>query len=476
MHKTVAQISQDLFDKKYSATELAQDYLNKINLDKTESYCFVNQEKTLQEAKLADEKLTHATKPSLVGVPIAHKDLFCIQDWDTRAGSKILEGFVSPYDATVVAQLKNAGMVTLGKVSMDEFAMGSFTTTSPFGRVKHPLDHTRTAGGSSGGSASAVLADLAPITSGSDTGGSVRLPASFCGLYGIKPTYGAVSRYGMVAYASSLDQAGFIGQSALDLSLILKEVSIKDDKDSTCYGLEGLNASLTSYQKSSPLAGKKVALVKEFMTQTLQSEIAEKIEEQISLMTELGAKVEYVSLQSLSLAVSAYYIIASAEATSNLSRYDGIRYGEQAQKYDDLFDYYCQTRSLGFGDEVKRRILIGTHVLCSEFFEAYYVKAQKARRVILNEILSILKDYDFILAPTFATTAPRFDVIDKQTPEQVYLSDSYTIPFSLAGVPGVAYPVGFDNAGMPIGLQLIGKHFSDYELLDVVYSLEKLTK
>jgi aspartyl-tRNA(Asn)/glutamyl-tRNA(Gln) amidotransferase subunit A len=476
MHKTVAQISQDLFDKKYSATELALDYLNKMSLDNTQSYCFVNKEKTLQEAKKADELLSHQTQPSLVGVPIAHKDLFCIEGWDSRAGSKILEGFVSPYDATVVSQLKKAGMVTLGKVSMDEFAMGSFTSTSPYGKVKHPLDHTRTAGGSSGGSASAVLAGLAPITSGSDTGGSVRLPASFCGLYGIKPTYGAISRYGMIAYASSLDQAGFIGSSALDLSLILKEVAIRDEKDSTCYGLESLNHELNLFKKSLPLEGKKVALVKEFMQQGLQEEIALAIEAEVKHMTELGAKVEYVSLESIALAVSAYYIIASAEATSNLSRYDGIRYGIQSENYEDLFDYYCQTRSLGFGDEVKRRILIGTHVLCSEFFDAYYVKAQKARRVILEEILSVLKEFDFILAPTFATTAPKFDVIDKQTPEQVYLSDAYTIPFSLAGVPGVAYPVGFDKNQMPIGLQLIGSHFSDYQLLDVVYLLEKTRK
>lgn len=473
MHKTVAQISQDLFDKKYSATELALDYLQKINLDNTESYCFVDKDKTLEEAKHADKALKFATKPSLAGIPIAHKDLFCIQDWESRAGSKILEGFVSPYDATVVSQLKKAGMVTLGKVSMDEFAMGSFTSTSAYGKVKHPLNHEHTAGGSSGGSASAVLAGLAPITTGSDTGGSVRLPASFCGLYGIKPTYGAISRYGMIAYASSLDQAGFIGQSALDLSLVLKEVAIKDDKDSTCYGLESLSHELTSYKNIRPLEGKKIALIKEFMQKDLQEEIHEKIGEQVKLMTQLGAKVEYVSLKSIELAVSAYYIIASAEAASNLSRYDGIRYGIQSDKYQDLFDYYCQTRSLGFGDEVKRRILIGTHVLCSEFFDAYYVKAQKARRVILEQILSVLKEFDFILAPTFATTAPRFDVIDKQTPEQVYLSDAYTIPFSLAGVPGVAYPIGVDKKQMPIGVQLIGRHFSDYDLLDAVYAIEK---
>ncbi|EGV38562.1 Asp-tRNA(Asn)/Glu-tRNA(Gln) amidotransferase subunit GatA [Neisseria weaveri] len=467
---TLKQASELLHSKQISATELAQEYLNAIDARNPaiNGYTTLNKELTLAEAKAADERLAAGNAGILTGVPIAFKDIFCQQGWRSACSSKMLDNFVSPYTATVVQNLLNEGMVTLGRTNMDEFAMGSTNETSFYGATKNPWNVENVPGGSSGGSAAVVAARLAPAALGSDTGGSIRQPASHCGITGIKPTYGVVSRFGMVAYASSFDQAGPMAQTAEDCAILLNAMASFDERDST--SLERAKEDYTR-DLNQPLKGLKVGLPKEYFGEGMSADVQKTVQTAIDLLKAQGAEMVEVSLPQTELSIPAYYVLASAEASTNLSRYDGVRYGHRAEQFGNLEELYSNTRAEGFGSEVKRRIMIGTYVLSHGYYDAYYLKAQKLRRLVANDFQTALQQCDIILAPTAPTAAPKLGS-DINDPVQMYLSDIYTIAVNLAGLPAMTLPAGFSSDGLPIGVQLIGNYFAEAKLLGVAHQMQ----
>ena len=467
------ELSQALAAKKISSVELSSLFLDRIERLNPDLNAFVtvDREKSLKMAADADARIAAGTAGALTGIPVAQKDIFCAEGWTTTCGSKMLANFVAPYDATVIEKLHaQAGMVSLGKTNMDEFAMGSSNETSYFGPVKNPWDRSRVPGGSSGGSAVAVAARLAPIATGTDTGGSIRQPAGLCNLTGLKPTYGVVSRYGMIAYASSLDQGGPMAQSAEDCALLLNAMAGFDPRDST-----SLERPAEDYARDldKPLAGLRIGLPKEFFAAGCDAGVMAAVQAAIKEYEKLGATIVDVSLPNSHLSVPAYYVIAPAEASSNLSRYDGVRYGYRAPEYGNLDDMYMKTRAQGFGAEVKRRILIGAYVLSHGYYDAYYLQAQRIRRLIANDFVEAFKSCDVIMGPTSPTTA--FRLGEKSAdPVQMYLSDIYTIAVNLAGLPGMSVPCGFAD-GLPVGLQLIGNYFDEARLLGVAHRYQVAT-
>ncbi|SUA35873.1 aspartyl/glutamyl-tRNA amidotransferase subunit A [Neisseria zoodegmatis] len=467
---TLKQASELLQNKQISATELAQEYLNVINTRNPaiNGYITLDKDLTLAEAKAADERLAAGNVGILTGVPIAYKDIFCQKGWKSACSSKMLDNFISPYTATVVQNLLNEGMVTLGRTNMDEFAMGSTNETSFYGATKNPWNLENVPGGSSGGSAAVVAARLAPAALGSDTGGSIRQPASHCGITGLKPTYGIVSRFGMVAYASSFDQAGPMAQTAEDCAILLNAMASFDERDST--SLERAKEDYTR-NLNQPLKGLKVGLPKEYFGEGMSADVQKAIQAAIDLLKAQGAEMVEVSLPQTELSIPAYYVLTSAEASTNLSRYDGVRYGHRAARFGDLEEMYSNTRAEGFGSEVKRRIMIGTYVLSHGYYDAYYLKAQKLRRLVTNDFQTALQQCDIILAPTAPTAAPKLNS-NINDPVQMYLSDIYTIAVNLAGLPAMTLPAGFSSDGLPIGVQLIGNYFAEAKLLGVAHQMQ----
>ena len=470
---TVKELSELLASKACSSVELSQEFINKINgLNKSLGcYITVDAERTLAQAKAADARRAAGNAGALTGVPLAHKDIFCAKGWLTTCGSKMLGNFVAPYDAHVVERCAAEGMVTLGKTNMDEFAMGSSNETSHFGPVRNPWDQQRVPGGSSGGSAAAVAARLAPAATGTDTGGSIRQPAALTGICGLKPTYGLVSRYGMIAFASSLDQAGPMARSAEDLGLLLNVMAGHDARDST-----SLQRPAEDYNRdlAKPLKGLRIGLPKEFFGAGMSADVQKATDAAITEYQKLGAVPVEVSLPNMNLSVPVYYVLAPAEASSNLSRFDGVRYGHRAAEYGDLLDMYKRSRAEGFGAEVKRRILIGTYVLSHGYYDAYYIRAQKLRRLIAQDFVEAFKACDVILGPTSPTTAFKFGE-KSADPVQMYLSDIYTIAVNLAGLPGMSIPCGFGDGGLPVGLQIIGNYFDEARMLNVAHQYQLAT-
>lgn len=468
---TINECANLLRTKKISAVELATEYLNQIKEKDTllNSFIVLDKDKTLAEAQAADVRLQNGTATTLTGVPIAYKDLFCQEGWRTACASKMLDNFISPYTATVVQNLQDAGMVTLGRTNMDEFAMGSTNETSFYGACKNPWNNEHAAGGSSGGSAAAVAARLTPAALGSDTGGSIRQPSSHCGITGIKPTYGVASRFGVVAYASSFDQAGAMAQTAEDCAILLNSVASFDEKDST-----SINKPAEDYTRdlNTPLQGLRVGLPKEYLNGDIAPDVQAAVHNTIELLQKQGAHIIDISLPHTELSIPAYYVLSCAEASTNLSRFDGVRYGHRAEHFTNLEEMYANTRAEGFGDEVKRRIMIGTYVLSHGYYDAYYVKAQKLRRMILNDFQAALTECDIILAPIAPDVAPKLgETIDD--PVKMYLSDIFTLSLNLAGLPGLALPAGFSGSGLPIGVQLIGNHFAEARLLNVAHQIQQ---
>lgn len=470
-NKTITQISHDLAKKAYSSEELTQTFLKRIQTHDKEvnSFITVTEEIAITQARSADIERAKGNVSPLLGIPLAHKDVFCTQDVRTTCASRMLDNFISPYNATVVAKLEEAGCVLLGKTNMDEFAMGSSNENSFYGPCKNPWDLTRVPGGSSGGSAAAVATGLTPIATGTDTGGSVRQPAAFCGLTGLKPTYGRVSRYGMIAFASSLDQAGIIAHSAQDCAMLLQAMAGHDDKDSTSsdYPIPDYTVTL---QK--PLTGLRIGIPKEYFHHNLNHSVQQIIDQALEEFKKLGATLHEINLPATNLAVSTYYVIAPAECSSNLSRYDGVRYGYRCENPKDLLDLYNRTRGEGFGAEVKRRIMIGTYVLSADCYEAFYLKAQKIRRLINEDFKNAFTSIDLIFAPTTPDIA--FKLNDKADPVSMYLSDIFTIPVNLAGLPGISIPAGFVQ-GLPVGVQLIGNYFNEALLLNAAHQFQQQT-
>lgn len=473
INDSLTALSRQLADKAVSAEELAGRYLDRIEAlnPALNAFITVDRDKTLAEARDADARRARGEAGPLTGVPLAHKDIFCQQGWRTSCGSRMLDNFVSPYDATVVARCKAAGMVTLGRTNMDEFAMGSSNENSWYGPVKNPWDVAAIPGGSSGGSAAAVAARLAPVATATDTGGSIRQPASHCGVTGLKPTYGVVSRYGMVAYASSLDQGGMMARSAEDCALMLNVMAGFDTRDST-----SVERAAEDYARDleRPLAGLRVGLPREYFAEGLSADVARVVDAAVAELKKLGAVVVDISLPNTELSIPSYYVIAPAEASSNLSRYDGVRYGHRADGYADLLDMYEKTRAEGFGAEVKRRIMVGTYVLSHGYYDAYYIKAQKIRRLIANDFAAAFGQCDVILGPVAPTAA--FNLGEKNNdPVEMYLSDIYTLSVNLAGLPGMSLPAGFAANGRPIGVQLIGNYFDEARLLNVAHQFQRAT-
>ena len=473
INKSLKELAQALATKQISSVELSTLFLDRIERLNPDINAFVtvDREKTLAIARAADARIAAGTAGPLTGIPVAQKDIFCAEGWTTTCGSKMLANFVSPYDATVIRKMHSeAGMVSLGKTNMDEFAMGSSNETSYFGQVKNPWDRTRVPGGSSGGSAAAVAARLAPAATGTDTGGSIRQPAALCNLTGLKPTYGVVSRYGMIAFASSLDQGGPMAASAEDCALLLNTMVGFDERDST-----SLNRPVEDYARDldKPLNGLRIGLPKEFFGEGCDAEVMAAVRAAIAEYEKLGASCVEVSLPNSHLSVPAYYVIAPAEASSNLSRFDGVRYGYRAPEYGNLDDMYMKTRAQGFGAEVKRRILIGAYVLSHGYYDAYYLQAQRIRRLIANDFVEAFKSCDVIMGPTSPSTA--FKLGEKAAdPVQMYLSDIYTIAVNLAGLPGMSIPCGFVG-GLPVGLQLVGNYFAESQLLNVAHRYQQAT-
>ncbi|HUY03051.1 MAG TPA: Asp-tRNA(Asn)/Glu-tRNA(Gln) amidotransferase subunit GatA [Rhodocyclaceae bacterium] len=470
---SLRELSAALAQKKISSVELSTLFLERIErLNPTlNAFISVDRDKTLALARQADAAIAAGGAGALTGIPLAHKDIFCTEGWATTCGSKMLANFVSPYDAHVVQLLKAAGLVTLGKTNMDEFAMGSSNETSFFGPVRNPWDTAKVPGGSSGGSAAAVAARLAPAATGTDTGGSIRQPAALCGLTGLKPTYGVVSRYGMIAFASSLDQGGPMAKSAEDCALLLSAMTGFDARDST-----SLDRPAEDYARDldKPLAGLKIGLPREFFGEGMADDVRAAVDAALAAYRAAGAVTVEVSLPNSGLSVPAYYVIAPAEASSNLSRFDGVRYGHRAPEYSDLFDMYCKSRAQGFGAEVKRRILIGSYVLSHGYYDAYYLQAQKIRRLIADDFAQAFKHCDVIMGPTAPGVA--FDVGAKsEDPVAMYLSDIYTIAVNLAGLPGMSIPCGFGAGGLPVGLQLIGNYFDEARMLNVAHRYQQAT-
>ncbi|MGC3872019.1 Asp-tRNA(Asn)/Glu-tRNA(Gln) amidotransferase subunit GatA [Halomonas sp. GXIMD04776] len=472
MHdKTLTELASGLSTGDFSSRELTEHFLARIQrLDgELNSFITVTTEQALASADAADAARHQGSVGPLSGLPLALKDLFCTRGVRTSCGSRMLDNFISPYDATLVEKLAAAGTVSLGKTNMDEFAMGSSNENSYYGPVKNPWDLSAVPGGSSGGSAAAVAAGLVPAALGTDTGGSIRQPAAFCGITGLKPTYGRVSRYGMVAYASSLDQAGPMARSAEDCALLLGTIAGHDPRDSTSVvrGVPDYRAELNA-----SLSGLRIGLPKEYFGEGLDPEVETAVREAIKVYESLGASVQEVSLPHTNLAIPAYYVIAPAEASSNLARFDGVRFGHRCENPSDLIDLYKRSRAEGFGTEVKRRILMGTHTLSEGFFDAYYKKAQQVRRLIRQDFLDVFEEVDVLMGP--AAPTPAFDLGANKDPLSMYLQDIYTIAINLAGIPGISVPAGFVDQ-RPTGLQILGPHFSEQHLLNVAHQFQQAT-
>jgi len=468
---TVAELSKALRTRAVSSIELTRAYLARIAQHQQGLNAFISilHDAALAEAEQADARLAAGDSGPLIGVPIAHKDLFCTRGHRTTCGSRMLANFVSPYDATVVERLRAAGVVMLGKTNMDEFAMGSSNENSYFGPVRNPWDRKRVPGGSSGGSAAAVAARLTPAATATDTGGSIRQPAALCGVTGLKPTYGRVSRFGMVAFASSLDQAGLLARSAEDVALLLAAMAGFDERDSTSVELPVPDYASTLGE---PLKGLKIGLLKEFFDEGLEADNAQRIREGLEVLREQGATLKEVSLPHLPLSVPTYYVVAPAECSSNLARFDGVRYGHRCEQPRDLLDLYRRSRGEGFGAEVKRRIMTGTYVLSAGYYDAYYLKAQRVRALISADFERAFHEVDVLIGPT--TPTPAFEIGAKTAdPVTMYLNDIYTIGANLAGLPGISVPCGLVR-GLPVGMQIIGPHFAEPKLLNVAhrYQLE----
>jgi len=476
MHtKTLKELSALLQAKQVSATELAKLYLARISQSDLNAFIHVDEALTLAQAAEADARLAKGDTTPLTGIPIAHKDIFVTRDWRSTAGSKMLSNYISPFDATVVKQFRAAGMVNLGKLNCDEFAMGSSNENSFFGPVKNPWDKNAIPGGSSGGSAAAIAARLAPAVTATDTGGSIRQPASLCGVTGIKPTYGRVSRFGMIAFASSLDQGGPMAQTAEDCALLLNAMAGFDPQDST-----SLERPAEDFARDldQPLQGLKIGVPREYFGKGLASDVEEAVRGALREYEKLGATLVDISLPKTELSIPVYYVIAPAEASSNLSRFDGVRYGHRAKEYKDLADMYRKSRAEGFGEEVKRRILVGAYVLSHGYYDAYYLQAQKIRRLIAQDFQEAFKQCDVIMGPVCPTVA--WDIGDKaDDPVANYLADIFTLSTSLAGLPGMSIPCGFGkgekNAKRPVGLQIIGNYFNEAKLLNVAHQYQRVT-
>jgi len=470
--KTLSELSAMLEAGEVTSVQLTEHFLKRIKDHDGEinSFITITEEQALKAAAEADANRKAGNAGPLTGVPVAHKDIFCTKGVKTSCGSKMLDNFESPYDATVVEKMQQAGVIMLGKTNMDEFAMGSSNETSFYGAVRNPWNTNAVPGGSSGGSAASVAARLAPASTGTDTGGSIRQPASFCGITGLKPTYGRVSRYGMIAFASSLDQAGPMAQSAEDCALLLNAMSGFDPKDST-----SLEKEVPDYTAdlNKPLKGLKIGLPKEYFGEGLGDEINTVVQKAIEEYKTMGAEIKEISLPNTHLAVPVYYVVAPAECSSNLSRFDGVRFGHRCEDPQDLEDLYKRSRGEGFGDEVKRRILVGTYALSAGYYDAYYIKAQQLRRMISDDFTKAFEQVDVIMGPSAPETA--FNVGEKSDdPISMYLSDIYTIAVNLAGLPGMSIPAGFSN-NMPVGLQIIGKHFDESRLLNVAHQYQQKT-
>lgn len=471
-NKTVAELSAGLAAGDFSSVELTTTCLDRIAKHDGDinSFITVTAEQALAAASAADERRAAGNAGPLTGIPLAHKDIFCTQGVKTSCGSKMLDNFVSPYDATVVSKLSEAGMVTLGKTNLDEFAMGSSNESSFYGAVRNPWNTDCVPGGSSGGSAAALAAGFAPAATGTDTGGSIRQPASFCGVTGIKPTYGRVSRWGMIAYASSLDQGGVFARTAEDCGMLLQAMSGFDEKDSTSANepVPAFNGALDRDVK-----GMKIGVPKEFFGEGLDAGVKAVIETALKEYEAMGCELVDVSLPHMHLSVPAYYVVAPAEASSNLSRFDGVRYGHRCDNPKDLADLYLRSRSEGFGDEVQRRIMVGAYALSAGYYDAYYLKAQRIRRLIRDDFIKAFETVDAIAGPVAPSTAFKLGE-KKDDPVQMYLSDVYTLALNLAGLPGMSVPAGFVN-DMPVGLQLIGKHFDEAGLLGLGHHYQQAT-
>ena len=486
---TIKALSAQLAAKKVSAEELARHYLSRIEAGAhLNAFTHVDAEATLAQAQAADARIAAGNAAPLTGVPIAHKDVFVTRGWRATAGSKMLGDYVSPFDATVVERLGAAGMVTLGKTNMDEFAMGSSNENSAFGAVKNPWNVEHVPGGSSGGSAAAVAADLAPAATGTDTGGSIRQPASFSGITGIKPTYGRVSRYGMIAFASSLDQGGPMARTAEDCALLLSAMAGFDARDSTSLepGRGGdvedfsrlLGQPLQGADAARPLAGLRIGLPKEYFGEGLADDVRTTVRAALAELEKLGATLVDISLPKTELSIPTYYVIAPAEASSNLSRFDGVRYGHRAAEYRDLADMYRKSRAEGFGWEVKRRILVGAYVLSHGYYDAYYLQAKKIRRIIAQDFQNVLAgencQCDVIMGPVAPTVAWKLGE-KSDDPVQMYLEDIFTLSTSLAGLPGMSVPAGFGANGLPVGLQIIGNYFEEARMLQIAHAFQQAT-
>ncbi|MCC9596702.1 MULTISPECIES: Asp-tRNA(Asn)/Glu-tRNA(Gln) amidotransferase subunit GatA [unclassified Rubrivivax] len=476
----VAETARALRAKQFSSVELVQALLARADAHRSlGAFLAVDTDGALAAARAADAALAAGSAPALAGVPIAHKDIFVTTDQPSTAGSKMLAGYRSPFDATVVARLKAAGTVTLGKLNCDEFAMGSANENSAFGVVQNPWDTTRVPGGSSGGSAAAVAARLVAAATGTDTGGSIRQPSSFCGITGIKPTYGVCSRYGMIAFASSLDQAGPMARSAEDCALLLSAMSGFDERDATSAERppQDYHAQMLAVREGAsatrPLAGLRIGLPREFFPEGLSADVAAAVRGALAELEKLGATLVDVSLPRTELSIPVYYIIAPAEASSNLSRFDGVKFGHRAAQYTDLLDMYKKTRAEGFGPEVKRRIMIGTYVLSHGYYDAYYLQAQKLRRMIADDFQAAFRDCDLIAGPVAPTVA--WQLGEQGDPLQAYLADIFTLPASLAGLPGMSVPAGTGAHGLPVGLQLVGNYFDEGRLLHAAHALQQAT-
>ncbi len=478
INASLTDLRRALDGRQISSVELASLFLDRIaDLNpKLNAFITVDRDGALAAAREADARIARHAAGPLTGIPLAHKDVFCTEGVRTTCGSRMLADFVSPYDAHVVGLLKAAGAVSLGKTNMDEFAMGSSNENSHFGAVRNPWDPARIPGGSSGGSAVAVAARLAPIATGTDTGGSVRQPAAMCGVTGIKPTYGLVSRWGMIAYASSLDQGGAFGASAEDCALLLGAMTGFDERDSTSLErpAQDYAATLATQASTTPLEGLRIGLPREFFAEGMADDVRAAVEAALEHYRTLGATTVEVSLPNAKLAIPAYYVIAPAECSSNLSRFDGVRYGHRAAEYGDLNDMYSRSRAEGFGDEVKRRILVGTYVLSHGYYDAYYLQAQRLRRLIADDFRTALAQCDILAGPTTPTTAWTIGAM-ADDPVQMYLSDIYTIGVNLAGLPGLSHPIGFGAGGLPVGLQLVGDYFTEGRLLDAAHRFQQST-
>ena len=470
--QSISTLAQKLRSKDISSVELTRYFLERIaKLDpQLNSFITISEQRALEQAAAADALLTNGKGTSLTGIPIAHKDLFCTEGTLTTCGSKMLHNFIPPYESTVTTRIQQAGAVMLGKTNMDEFAMGSSNENSFYGAVKNPWNLDMVPGGSSGGSAAAIAAGLAVAATGTDTGGSIRQPASFCGITGLKPTYGRVSRFGMIAYASSLDQGGPMAKSAEDCAHLMQAMAGFDDKDSTSaeQPVEDYLAELNA-----PLTGLKIGLPKEYFGEGLDTKVADTIMAAVKEFEKLGATVKEISLPNLQLSIPSYYVIAPSEASSNLSRFDGVRFGHRCDDPKDLLDMYMRSRAEGFGTEVQKRIMVGTYALSEGYYDAYYLKAQRIRRLIKDDFVKALKEVDVIMGPVAPTTA--FGLGSKTSdPVAMYLEDIYTLSVNLAGIPAMSIPAGFAD-GMPVGLQVMGNYFTEAKLLNIAHQYQQHT-